>query len=129
MSNVSVFYAALQLITGIGAAVLVFFGIKSSVVKLNPEDRTREIPVDVIYKSTRLIILGLLLYTLTKTVTFHTNSMGTETEADWLSCFGAALVSVVKTFGFIALFPLILNYIRTTHYKHHSERTEKSDKL
>lgn len=103
----------IQLLSGLGAAVTIFIGLYMSVKKLNPEDRSSEIPKDIVYKSTRLLVIGLLLYTVTKSLTLYSSAP----SEDYFSCAGAALVSVLKTFGFIILIPFLLNYVRVSNYK------------
>lgn len=111
----------IQIVSGIIAVALIFSGLFLSVRKLNKEDSTEKIPAKTIKLSTILIVLGLLVYAITKTCTNYANSNG---EYDLIVIYLASLIDVIKFFGFVALVPILLNLIKRKPQKP-TEDTEK----
>lgn len=99
----------IQLISAIIAIALIFVGLFLSIRKLNKEDSTEKIPAATVRLSTILIIVGLLCYAVTKTCTNYANR---DQEYDILVIYLASLIDVVKFFGFVALVPILLNFIK-----------------
>ncbi len=110
----------IQIVCGIAAAVCIFIGISKPIKQLNGENRSQEISKDIIFNSTKMVIIGLLLFTVTKSITNYVAA--SEEEKMFFPCYTAALVSTVKNFGFLVLIPFILDYIRAS-----SNKRPKSD--
>ncbi|MCQ2467268.1 MAG: hypothetical protein MJ166_07110 [Clostridia bacterium] len=113
----------IQLVSGIAAIVLIFAGLFLSIRKLNKEDSSEKIPMSTVKLSTILIVLGLLLYAVTKTCTNYANR---DQEYDLIVIYVASLIDVIKFFGFIALIPILLNYVKRRATKKVEEDTEKN---
>ena len=99
----------IQLVFGILAVILVFFGILMTVKKLNPE-KYETIPVKTTVISTLLIILGLLSYAVTKTCTNYT--VVTEEHYELWALYFASLEEVIKLFGFVVFIPVLFRLFK-----------------
>lgn len=111
----------IQLVSGIAGIASIFIGLFLTIRKLNKEDSTTKIPSKTIKISTALIVLGLLLYAVTKTCTSYANR---DQDYDVMAIYFASLIDVVKMFGFVALIPVLLNVLRRKSTK---RPTEKED--
>ncbi|MCQ2534753.1 MAG: hypothetical protein MJ172_09330 [Clostridia bacterium] len=99
----------IQIVSGITGIILIFSGLYMSIRKLNKEDSSEKIPAKTVKISTLLIVLGILIYAITKTCTNYANS---EQEYDIFVIYLASLIDIVKFYGFVALVPLLLNFIK-----------------
>lgn len=105
----------IQILCGIAAAVCIFIGIRKPIKQLNGENRSQEISKDIIFNSTKMVIIGLLLFTVTKGITNYVAA--NEEEKIFFPCYTAALVSTIRYFGFLVAIPFILDYIRASNNK------------
>lgn len=108
----------IQFGSGIVGVVLIFIGLYMSIKKLNKEDSTSSIPTRTIWTSTILIILGLLIYAVTKTCSNYVSYSDTNSIA---VIYLASLIDVIKLFGFVALIPLLLNFLTRKPQKNNSD--------
>ena len=116
----------IQLVCGLIAAICVFIGIFISVRRLDPGKKT-EIPVKITVLSCALIVLGLLIYAVTKTCTYlQTVDL---TEYDLYTVYFASLGEVVKVFGFFALIPIVLRLFGPRKNKKILEEIREEDAL
>ena len=114
----------IQLVCGLLAAVCVFLGIFISVRKLNPEKKV-EIPPRVTVISCALILLGLLLYSVTKTCTnLQTVDIN---EYDVSTVYFASVGEVIKLFGFIVLIPIVFRLFGPRKNREILEEIRKED--
>ena len=114
----------IQLVCGLLAAVCVFLGIFISVRKLNPEKKV-EIPPRITVISCALILLGLLLYSVTKTCTnLQTVDIN---EYDVSTVYFASVGEVIKLFGFIVLIPIVFRLFGPRKNREILEEIRKED--
>ena len=116
----------IQLISGIAAAVLVFIGIFISVKKLNPE-KYETIPVKNTVISIALILLGLLCFAVTKTCTNLT--VETVEHYELGTIYFASVGEVIKSFGFVALIPILFRLFKPRTAKKDAATQEISEEL
>ena len=116
----------IQLISGIAAAVLVFIGIFISVKKLNPE-KYETIPVKNTVISIALILLGLLCFAVTKTCTNLT--VETVEHYELGTIYFASVGEVIKSFGFVALIPILFRLFKPRAAKKDAATQEISEEL
>ena len=116
----------IQLISGIAAAVLVFIGIFISVKKLNPE-KYETIPVKNTVISIALILLGLLCFAVTKTCTNLT--VETVEHYELGTIYFASVGEVIKSFGFVALIPILFRLFKPRTAKKDVAAQEISEEL
>lgn len=105
----STYYNLIQLISGVLAVAAIFAGIFISCKKLNPE-KYETIPPKTTVISVALIILGLLLYAVTKTCTNLT--VVTEEHYELGTLYMISLGEVFKSFGFVACIPILFRMFK-----------------
>lgn len=116
----------IQLISGVASAILVFVGIFISVKKLNPE-KYETIPVKNTVISIALILLGLLCFAVTKTCTNLT--VETVEHYELGTIYFASVGEVIKSFGFVALIPILFRLFKPRTAKKDAAAQENSEEL
>ncbi len=104
----------IQLISGLAAIVLIFAGLRTTIKKLDKDNRYVGVPKAVVLNSTKLIVFGLLALGVTKTCS---NYEAMHADYSLLIIYLGSLIEMVKFFGFVALLPFLINYLRTPHVK------------
>lgn len=113
--NSELLYSILQIVSTIAAVVLIFIGLRLAIKKLDKDAKEKEIPQEIIIKSTKIILLGICSYALAR---YAANTLSTAGEGyGVLDISIQSLWEAVYRLGFLAFLPYIINRIRAPKRK------------
>ncbi|MBR2750516.1 MAG: hypothetical protein IKD90_05245 [Clostridiales bacterium] len=96
----------------IGCVVLLFIGFGKTIKFLKKEDRSTSVPKDILIKSTLLIIAALALMIVSFVASKYNDV--TDGVCTFSELVLSYVVHVVKSYGWIAAIPFLLNLMRRT---------------
>ncbi|MBN1891737.1 MAG: hypothetical protein JW780_03080 [Clostridiales bacterium] len=108
--NPELIIAVAQIVFAITSIVFIFIGLRMALKNLNKENAAKTIPPDVLKKSTRLIVIGVLFFALYR---FTVNYLPMKEENfEETMILIQSLWQAIYMVGFTALIPYIINKLQ-----------------
>lgn len=102
--------AVAQIVFAITSIVFIFIGLRMALKSLNKEDAAKTIPPEIMKKSTRLIVIGILFFALYR---FTANYLPMrEANYEETMILLQSLWQSAYMVGFTALIPYIINKLQ-----------------
>ncbi len=104
--------SVIQIIAAIAAIVLIFIGLRMAIKNLDRNNASKMIPQEILKKSTKIIVFGVLCYALSR---FAANYFPMKEERyEETMILIQSLWQATYTLGFTALIPYIINKLQVS---------------
>lgn len=118
--NIPLVLSIVEILSFVATVVFIFLGVQKTVNALKKDSREAEVSKEVIGKSTKLILIGILFFALFR---FTSNYLNTPVGEDVpiLLLVGSSLVQTAYMIGFTAFIPYVLNRMRSAGARHRED--------
>ncbi|NLW88192.1 MAG: hypothetical protein GXY43_00475 [Clostridiaceae bacterium] len=103
--------SVVQIIAAISSVVFIFIGLRMALKKLDKDNSAQTIPPDIIKKSTRLILIGILFFALFRFAANYFPMKEDQFEESMILI--QSLWQATYMIGFTAFIPYILNKLQS----------------
>jgi putative Mn2+ efflux pump MntP len=110
--NIPLILSVIELASVLATVIFIFLGIQKTVKHLKKDSRETQIPKDILFKSTRLIVIGILFFAVFR-FTSNLLNMPDGEEVPLLVNAGSSLLQTAYMIGFTAFIPTVLNRMRS----------------
>ncbi len=110
--NIPLILSVVALLCVLATVILIFLGLQKTVNHLKKDSREAQIPKDVLFKSTRLIVIGILFFAIFRFTSNLLNIPDGE-EVPILVTAGSSFLQAAYMIGFTAFIPMVLNRLRS----------------